>query len=553
MVWVLMATIVLLGMISILYFKIRSKLFILESENQKLLSENKYHIDKSLALASELEGLSKYKGILDAEKRAEEILRLAATKAQELEEIANNKVTVANHQRDELVQEGFKTSQRLKEQAQKIVDDANSEAQKIKLSAQSEKQLIVNQTNNEVHDLKLEAKHKLSQANIEADLIIKKAEEEAKQIAGQAYESMKKVDSLEKTAKALKNIVEGYGDQYIVPTYSLLDKLAEDYSHTKAGEDLKKAREKMRAMIKDKRAADCDYVEANRKDTAIDFVLDAFNGKVDTILASVKEDNFGTLSQKIKDAFHTVNANGAAFRSARITDKYLKVRLEELQLACTVQALKEKDKEEQRRIKEQLREEEKAVREYEKALKEAQKEQETVNKAIDKVRKDLEEASEQKKKFYEEKLQELEMKLSEAEEKNKRAQSMAELTKSGHVYIISNVGSFGEDILKIGMTRRLDPMDRVYELGDASVPFEFDVHALIYSEDAPGLEKELHKKFMNSQVNKVNARKEFFNVGVMELRNEIEKLGFQVQWTMQAEAREFRESQAIASKKSHVA
>ena len=188
--------------------------------------------------------------------------------------------------------------------------------------------------------------------------------------------------------KALKNIIEGYGDQYMIPVISLIDHLAEDYSHTQAGEELKKAREKMRQMIKGKTAGDCDYVENNRKEIAIDFVLDAFNGKVDTIMASVKEDNYGTLSQKIKDAYQTVNANGIAFRNARITEAYLQARLDELKLACTVQALKERDREEQRRIKEQLREEEKAVKEYERALKEAQKEEESVAKAMDKIKKE---------------------------------------------------------------------------------------------------------------------------------------------------------------------
>lgn len=417
------------------------------------------------------------------------------------------------------------------------------------LDAEDKAKQIINEAEKELNTAKKEATGKKEQAEIEFQKKINEAEVEAQKIAGNAYEAMKKAEHFEKTAKAMKNIIEGYGDQYIIPTHSLLDRLAEDYSHTSAGEDLKRTREKMRSMIKNKTAADCDYVEAIRKETAIDFVLDAFNGKVETILASVKEDNHGTLTQKIKDSFQTVNANGAAFRNARINEPYLQVRLEELKLACTVQAIKERDKEEQREIKAKLREEEKAARDYEKALKEAQKDQETVNKAIDKVKKDLEQASEAKRIVFEEKLKELELRLKEAEEKNKRAQSMAELTKSGHVYIISNVGSFGDDVLKIGMTRRLEPMDRVDELGDASVPFDFDVHAMIYSDDAPALEKELHSIFASHQVNKVNQRKEFFRAGIFEIKDTIEKKGIKAQWTLTAEAKEFRESQAIANKK----
>lgn len=389
----------------------------------------------------------------------------------------------------------------------------------------------------------------LLDANNNAKKIISSANAEAKTIAGNAYEAMKKADSFEKTAIAMENIIKGYGDKYIIPTYSLLDKLAEDYSHTDAGNDLKRAREKTRSMIKSNSAALCDYVENHRKQTARDFVLDAFNGKVDSILSAVKNDNFGTLEQKVKDAFQTVNHNGTAFRNARISDLYLAARMEELKLACTVQALKEKEKEEQRRIREQIREEEKAAKDFERAMKEAQKEEEALMKSVEKVKKDLESANEMQRAQYETRLRELEQKIKETEEKNQRALSMAQQTKTGHVYIISNIGSFGEDVLKIGLTRRLDPMDRVYELGDASVPFEFDVHAMILSEDAPALEKELHRRFLNNQVNKINPRKEFFKINLKELRETIEQLGISAQWTMAAEAKEYKESLSIAEKR----
>ena len=95
------------------------------------------------------------------------------------------------------------------------------------------------------------------------------------------------------------------------------------------------------------------------------------------------------------------------------------------------------------------------------------------------------------------------------------------------------------------MTRRLEPLERVRELGDSSVPFEFDVHAMIFSEDAPSLERQLHKHFIMMQLNKVNHRKEFFRVDLAHIHQEIEKLGLSVKWTMTAEAREYRESLAI--------
>ncbi|MNL32480.1 hypothetical protein D3C87_1543370 [compost metagenome] len=139
----------------------------------------------------------------------------------------------------------------------------------------------------------------------------------------------------------------------------------------------------------------------------------------------------------------------------------------------------------------------------------------------------------------------LQAQLQAAQEKNQRALSMAQQTRAGHVYVISNIGSFGEQVFKIGMTRRLEPLDRIRELGDASVPFEFDVHAMIFSDDAPGLEKKLHRHFLREQVNKVNPRKEFFRIGLPVIRAELEDLGVETLWTMSAKALEYKETQRI--------
>lgn len=122
---------------------------------------------------------------------------------------------------------------------------------------------------------------------------------------------------------------------------------------------------------------------------------------------------------------------------------------------------------------------------------------------------------------------------------------MAQQTKQGHVYIISNLGSFGENVYKIGMTRRIDPTERVRELGDASVPFPFDFHAMLKSEDAPGLETALHRRFVEKQVNKVNQRKEFFRVNLAELKEAIDEMGVDCTWTLEYEASQYRETLSI--------
>ena len=446
------------------------------------------------SLESEVASLKKYEGILDAERKAQEVIA----------------------------------------EATRILSEANSESRNIKSQA-------IMQANAQ----KVNAEKLFENVSNDAVKIIKQAELKALEIAGDAYYALENTRELERTAKAMKNIISGYGSEYIVPSFSLLDDLAEEFGHTEAGEKLKFARERSKLMVKNGTAGTCEYVETTRRDIAINFVLDAFNGKVDSILSKVKKDNYGILEQKIKDAFQVVNNNGRAFRNAVITQAYLQSRLDELKWAVIAHELKWQEQEEQRKIKEQIREEEKARRDFEKAMREAQKEEETLKKLIERAQKEVTGANLEQRSAMEEKLRELEEKLRIAEDKNQRAISMAQQTKAGNVYIISNIGSFGENVFKIGMTRRLEPLDRVRELGDASVPFDFDVHTLIFSEDAPKLEKELHKKFMLSQMNKVNPRKEFFRLDIAEIKTEIESRGIDAKWTLRAEALQYRESLAI--------
>lgn len=452
--------------------------------------------------------------------------------------------------------------------ANSTVNEAQLKASRIVLEANNQARLTISNANNEAvvitkdaRDARSKAKERLDNANSRADELISNAndnaikivadaESRAKEIAGSAYEAKEFAETYQAVAKSMKNKIEGYGDEWIVPNRSVLDELAENYEFTDASRELQKARELTKSLINTSKAASCDYVEPNRRNTAIKFILDAFNGKVDSTLSKIKHNNYGKLSQEIKDAFQLVNYNGSAFRSAKITDIYLQARLNELKWGVAVNEIMLEEKEEQRRIKEQLREEEKARREYERAIKEAEKEEKTIQQAIDKATKELMLAGEEQRLALEQKLAELQIKFEEAEAKNQRAISMAQQTRSGHVYVISNIGSFGEDVYKIGMTRRLEPLDRVRELGDASVPFAFDVHAMIYSDDAPSLENHLHKVFNEKQVNKVNSRKEFFKVGIKDIKSTVSNMNIDAHWTMFADAKEYRESLAIENERT---
>jgi len=432
-------------------------------------------------------------------------------------------------------------------EARRIAADASARRDEVIASANSEAARItsdVKTLRDSATQRNERAEGTLQTALAKSDEIIAAANSRAAEIAGDALKAMGREKEFADAAKAIKNIIDGYGDAYIMPTYGLLDDLAEEFGFTEAGQKLKEARETTRFLINAGRAAVCDYAEANR-DRAIRFVTEAYNGKIDSILSRVKADNHGKLEQEVRDAFALVNFNGSSFRNARITEDFLKSRMEELQWAVVARALKENEREEQRRIREQIREEEKARKEFERAIKEAAKEQDMLQKAMEKAKQQLSAASDAQRAVLEARLALLQGQLQEAEEKNKRALSMAQQTKAGHVYVISNIGSFGEEVFKIGMTRRLEPVDRIRELGDASVPFEFDVHALIFSQDAPALEKKLHRHFLRQQINKVNPRKEFFRIGLQEIRQQLEGININAQWTMAALANDYRETLRI--------
>lgn len=394
-------------------------------------------------------------------------------------------------------------------------------------------------------EIRRHAETLLNQATRDAGRIVAEASQRAEQIGGDAYIALRDKELLEQAVKAIRNVIEGYGDRYIIPTRSLLDELAADFGHTEAGQALAGAREHSRRMVEQGQSAACDYAEESRRTTAIRFVVDAFNGRVDAILSRAKYDNCGTLEQEIRDAFSLVNLNGKAFREARVLPTYLDARLAELKWAVVAQELRLKEREEQRALKERIREEEKARREYEKAMQEAQREEELIKEAMQRVQAEAQRASAQDRAKFEGQIALLTQQLTEAEAKNQRALSMAQQTRAGHVYIISNVGAFGDDVFKIGLTRRLEPLDRVKELGDASVPFEFDVHALIRSDDAPSLENLLHQEFDDMRINKVNFRKEFFRVPLNRIRELVLSKGLEASFTMLAEAREYRETHAI--------
>lgn len=274
-------------------------------------------------------------------------------------------------------------------------------------------------------------------------------------------------------------------------------------------------------------------------------MLFAFNGECDGLMAKVKWNNAMKTKEKILKSYESINKLGVT-QQVSIASNFLNLKLDELALTYEYEEKKYEEKEEQRRIREQMRDEERVQKELEKAQKDAAEEESRYQSALDKARQELSRSTTANVDILTEKVKILEERLQSAHDRKERAIALAQLTKVGHIYIISNLGSFGEDIYKIGMTRRLDPLDRVKELGDASVPFQFDVHAIIYSENAPQLENALHKYFHERRLNRINHKKEFFRVTLTEIEQFVlQQTNAEIQFTKVAEAREYRETMTM--------
>jgi len=325
-------------------------------------------------------------------------------------------------------------------------------------------------------------------------------------------------------------------------------KLEYDFGTSEAFADkLEEIRNRQKELVKNKDAIKCDKewtvggskAEGKKMmDRLIKLGLNAFNYQCDNIILNVKYNNYDKSKEKIIKLQETIEKL-LEVNECYVNRDYIKLKFEELELAFGYQEKLYEEKEEQKRIRAQMQEEEKVRKEIEKAKLDAEKEEQYYEKALDKARKELEKKQGEEFEQLQAKIRDMEQQLQEAHEKKQRALSMAEQTKRGHVYIISNIGSFGENVLKIGMTRRLEPMERIYELGDASVPFEFDVHGMIFSEDAPELEKKLHNYFTEKRTNQVNLRKEFFNISISEIERVCSEMKLKVELTKAAEAREY--------------
>ena len=249
-------------------------------------------------------------------------------------------------------------------------------------------------------------------------------------------------------------------------------------------------------------------------------LLRAFNTECDELISKVKYTNFDASLNKIYKSAETISKLGTIMNIS-ITPAYLDLKVKELRLSFEYQQKKQEEKEAQKAARAELREAARLQKEIEAQRKKIEKEQTHYQTAYEHLLIQLQSDPENKD-LLDKKL-ELESQLNDIDKAMKDIDYREANQRAGYVYVISNIGAFGPNVYKIGMTRRLDPQDRVDELGDASVPFNFDVHAMIFSDDAPALETALHRAFEDRKLNMVNTRREFFNVTLDEIKAVVKK------------------------------
>lgn len=271
-------------------------------------------------------------------------------------------------------------------------------------------------------------------------------------------------------------------------------------------------------------------------------LLRAFNSECDDVIEHVKYNNIEASEKRITSSKDAISKLGSIM-DVSIQPKYYRLKIEELHLAFEYAQKKQQEKEEQKEARARMREEAKLAKEIEEERKKLEKEQQHYQNALQRINAQLEAASEADRAAIEEKKAELVAQLNKIDEEFADVDYREANQRAGYVYVISNIGAFGENVYKIGMTRRLDPQDRVDELGDASVPFNFDVHAMIFSNDAPKLEAALHNAFADRKLNFVNQRREFFNVTLDEIKQVVrENYDKSVEFVELAPAEQYRES-----------
>ncbi|MDU5407965.1 MAG: DUF4041 domain-containing protein, partial [Streptococcus agalactiae] len=351
--------------------------------------------------------------------------------------------------------------------------------------------------------------------------------------------------------KALQKEVIVLNDDLDLQEYGFFERKYKFSDSTKYKEELETLRKRQKQLVKDKKAGvivrpmlldNSKSKGRAMQNQLIKAMIRGFNGEVDAHLVKVTATNLSKKVDAVVKSFNQLNKMYSR-NLVCLSNDYLELKISELQLAVEYELQKLEEKELLREQRAKEREDKKLQAELAAKRKQIEKDRKHFKQMLDNVEELLKTANEEEKEKLNLQLAEYQDKLSELDELEEDIDYREGHATAGYVYIISNIGAFGEDVYKIGVTRRLDPMERIRELGSASVPFQFDVHALIFSEEAFSLEKELHNRFEKNKINKVNGRKEYFKVPFSDIKAVLEEhKELAIELTEKAEAFEYRQS-----------
>lgn len=473
---------------------------------------------------------------------------LVIWKTRRLKAQLNRKIPIATQKADEIIADARQKLESLNKELEekealksKIIAEATSEAETLTEAKTQELKVLTNKIADKEHIMNRIIETAKKEASTQVQDLKKELDELAQQKESLLAEIIhKKGQLVELDEEALMQDFALYK-----PTYDFAN--SENYKFK-----LDEIREKQKYMIKNGEAAtgNTDWTVNGSKTEGRKMVKDtqklllrAFNSECEHVTGKVKYNNFDSCKKRITNSYSAISKLGRVM-SISIDAEYYNAKIEELHLALEYQLKKQEEKEHQRELREQAREEAKLKREIAEARKKISKEKIQYSTALETAQNQLlSTTDENEKAALADKINELKSHLVEVDKNMIDVDYRESNQKAGYVYVISNIGSFGPDVYKIGMTRRLDPMERVYELGDASVPFNFDVHAMIFSDDAPQLEAALHHAFEDKKLNMVNTRREFFRVPLADIEKTVkENYDGTVEFTKLPEAEQYRES-----------
>ena len=428
--------------------------------------------------------------------------------------------------------------------SKQIIEEANNAAEQIKISKEYELTTL-----NTI----------LENKNTEYQRLVKEAKKEAESTLSGVYQRInsanKEKEAIIYQIKELKEILISLKDEELYQSFALYNPMYDFVNSETYKIRLDEIREHQKKLIKNDLAVtgvtngtvDGDSRLGNKmvKDTK-KLLLRAFNNECDFAINKVNYRNFEASKKRISKSYESISKLGIVM-SISVTEEYYNLKIKELHLAFEYQEMKQKEKERLQELRAEERELAKLEKELEAERKKIKKEKIHYTNAISATKEQLSMCTDEVQKVeLEKKLEDLQNQAIEIDKNLIDLDYRESNQRAGYVYIISNIGAFGPDIFKIGMTRRLDPMDRVNELGDASVPFKFDVHALIFSDDAPSLETALHQAFDSKKVNMVNSRREFFNVKIEEIIKVVkDNFDGTVEFVKIPEATQYRETLKI--------